>query len=117
MNDGVVQHDRTGTDERPVVHDASLEVGKVTDRDIAADLRRRERRGVDDGTVLDRRVLSDDDRAVVAADHSLRPHRRARTEHDIADDGRVRVDVRRLVDLGDEVAERVDRHHIASYVP
>ena len=28
VNDGVVQHDRTRTDERPVVHDASLEVGR-----------------------------------------------------------------------------------------
>ena len=67
-------------------------------------------RAVEHGAVLHRRAGADDDPALVAAQHGLRPHRDPGTEHDVADDRRIGVHEGLGVDLRDDVAEAIQGH-------
>ena len=72
--------------ERAVLDDAALEVREVADRAVGADDRLELAGAVQHRAVLHRRARADDDAALVAAQHRLRPHRDAGPDHDVADD-------------------------------
>ena len=63
-----------------------------------------------DRTVLNRRLRSNDDGAVIAAQYGSRPYRGLGSHADIADDDGVRVDESRGVNIGGFVPECVEGH-------
>ena len=127
-HDRVVEHDGVGGDDRPAVHDdpvqhdravadqaprldrARLEVHDVADHAVVADDGRLLERGVQDAVVLHARACTDDDLAVVAAQHRAGPDRAVRADRDGADHHGVGMHVGVGMDGWNLVAEGVDGH-------
>lgn len=76
---------------------ARLEVRDVSDDAVVADDCGVLGRGVHDRVVLNAGSCPDDDVAVVATQHCPRPDRRLRSDSDVANDHRVRVNERRRI--------------------
>src|SRR5579859_3775084 len=106
---GPVQRDRARADDAPIRHDAAFQVRVVPDHAVGADERGPVAGGVHHGSVLHGRPRADLDRAVVAAQHRARPHRRLRADPDPADDHGVGVDEGRFGDVRFVRAQGVDR--------
>src|SRR5690348_474493 len=109
-----VQRDRARADQAPVPYHAAFQVRVVPDHAVGPDQGRPLAGAVHHGPVLHRRPRADLDPAVVAAQHGARPHGRLGADRDPADDDRLRVDERGLVDLGLVLAQRVYRHYPGS---
>ncbi len=83
---------------------------EMSNRAVGADDRLELASAVKHRTVLHARARPDLDAALVAAEHRLRPDRRAGSDHDIADDRAIGMHEGLRVDLGDDVAKGVEGH-------
>lgn len=105
-----VEEHGPGSDERVVLHAASLQVSVVPDHAAVSDDRVLRVGAVHDRAVLNGRLGSHDDGAVIAAQYGSRPYRGFGSHTDIADDDGVRVDESRGVNIGGFVPECVESH-------
>ena len=107
-DDGTVEHHRVDSDERAVLHRASVQHRMVAHADVRAEGEGKALVDVQNRRVLDIGAVADGDAVVVAAHDAVEPDARLVAEHDGADDGRVVGDVVVPAHLHAALAKGVD---------